>query len=85
MVAAHAPVLVGHVAPDREHVQDILVVVGEHGHDDVPVPVRLEKSQERMFGPVGVPEGEDSVVGEALRFVDLMVKTPVGAVHVHID
>ena len=85
MVAAHAPVLVGHVAPNREHVQDVLVVVGKHGHDDVPVLIRLEQRQERMLSPVGVPEGEDRVVGEAFRFVDLMVKTPVGAVHVHVD
>ena len=85
MVAAHAPVFVGHVAPDRQHVQDVLVVMGQHGLDHVTVTVRLEQCEERMLCPVGVPKGENSVVRESFSLVDLMVEPAIGSVHVHVD
>ena len=73
------------MAPYREHLEYVLVVVGQHRLHHVPVAVRLEKGQERMLGTVGVPKAEDGVVRESVRLVDLVVEAPVGTVHVHID
>ncbi len=56
VVAAHAPVLVGAMAPDRQEVKHILVVVSQHRLHHVPVALRFEQRQERMLGAVGVPK-----------------------------
>ena len=85
VVADHAPVFVGVVAPDGQHAVDALVGVGEHAFDEVGRLVRLGEVDPRMQGAIGVPEGKDGVVGEAVRCVDVLVQTAVPAVHVLVE
>ena len=61
------------MAPDRQHTVYALLVVGQHGGNHIFVTLGFEQGQEGMFGPVGVPEGENGVVGEAIGQVQLMV------------
>ena len=84
MVAAHAPILVAHVAPDREHAVGALLLVADHRHGHISGLPGLHQREKRVLGAVGVPEGEDRVVGEAVGLVDFPVETPVTAVHVHV-
>ena len=85
MVARHAPVLVGHVAPYRQHVVRALLVVRQHrGYHILRLP-GLEQRQEGVLCAVGVPEREDGVVGEALRLVEFVVEPAIEPVHILID
>ena len=84
MIAAHAPVLVAHVAPDGKHVVYALVAMGDHRPHHVGVALREEEIEERVLGTVGIPQREDRIVGKALGVVDVMVHTAVRAVDVHI-
>ena len=81
VVANHAPVLVGVVAPDGQHVLGALVEMRQHRPHHVGVAGGLHQVQQRVQGPVGVPERESGVVG-ALGAVDVLVEAPVLAIHV---
>ena len=85
MVAAHAPVLVAHVAPDRQHVMRALLLVAYHRDRHVTRLHGFHQRQERMFGAVGIPERKDGVIGESVGLVDFPVEAAVAPVHIHID
>ena len=84
VVAAHAPVFVAHVAPDREHAVGALLLMADHRHGHISGLLGLHQREQRMFGAVGVPQREDGIVREAIGLVDLPVETAVLAVHVHV-
>ena len=81
MVADHAPRLVAVERPDRQHVLDTAVVVAEHRVGDVGTHVLTDEIQQRVIGPVGVPQREGGVVGETFGPADALVvleETAVG-------
>ena len=38
-----------------------------------------------MFGPVGIPEGEDRIIRKTLCHMHIVVQSAVTAVHVHVQ
>ena len=85
MVANHAPVLVGIVAPDGQHVVDALVVVGQHGLDHVIVALGLDQVEEGVQGSICIPEGKDGVISETLRLVNILVQATIFAVYIFVE
>ena len=85
MVAAHAPAFVCHQVPDGQQVQGALLLDAYHALSHVSALPGLDEVEQRVLGAIGVPEGEDGVVGEAVGLVDLHVTTAVLAVDIHVD
>ncbi len=85
MVADHTPVFVGIMAPYGQHMMHALVVMGQHRFDHVVVPFRLNDVEQGMQRPVGVPERENSVVGEFVGSMDILVQPTVAAVHIFVN
>ena len=85
MVAAHAPAFVCHEEPDRQDVECALLLYAYHALCHVCSLTGLDEVEERMFGAVGVPKGEDGVVGEAVGLMYLHVVATILAIDVHID
>ena len=85
VIAGHAPVLVGHMAPDWQHVMGALLVVLKHGLYHVLCLLRLHQSQEGVLCAVGIPQRENGVVGKAFSLVKLVVQATVKAVNVHVN
>ena len=85
VVADHAPVFVGPVAPDRQGLVHALFAVRQHGEDGVAVVFGLKEVEPRMQSAVGVPERKDGEVGEAFGAVHVSVEAAVLAVYVLED
>ena len=81
-VAHHAVGLAAPQVPDRNLA--LLVVDADHRADHVVRLVRMDDIEQRHGGPVGIPEGEDGVVGE-ITLVDLAVRSAVFPVDVIED
>ena len=79
-LTGHAVGFVGHQVPDGQ--EALLLANLEHGLHHIVHPLRLDDAEKRHFGAVGVPEREGGVVVEVCLFVDLIVRTTVGAIHV---
>ena len=50
-----------------------LLLVRQHGARHVGIALGLEEGEQGMLGTIGVPEGEDGVMVEALSRVDIAV------------
>ena len=84
MIAAHAPVVIGHMAPHREQPVHALLLVAEHGVRHVGGLTRKHHHQQRMLGAICVPQGEYGVIVESLGAVYVLVKSAVAPVDIHI-
>ena len=84
MIAGHAPVFVGHMAPDRQHVVRALLIVLKHGGDHILRLTGLEQGEKRMFRPVRIPQREHGIVRKPFSMMQFMIKAPIEAVHVHV-
>ena len=85
VVADHAPVLIGLVAPDGQHAVHAFPGMCEHALDHVGSPLRLRQVHPRMQRAIRVPKRKDRVVGEAIRRVNVLVQPAVLAVHIFIQ
>ena len=85
MITAHAPVVIRHVAPDRKQSVYALLLMTNHRHSHVTGLVRLHQHQERMLGTIGIPQGENGIVGEAVCLVHVLVQSPILSIHIHIN
>ena len=59
--------------------------MGQHRQGHVARPLRVHEQQERVLGPIGVPEGENRIIIPSVCMVDRTVEAPIGAVHVVVD
>ena len=85
MIADHAPILVRHMAPDWQGVMNALLIVFQHRLGDVRIYLPVDDVEERMEGAIRVPYGEDRVIGETFRLMDIMVQAAILPVHVRIN
>ena len=90
VIADHRPGLLAVELPDRQDAVRALLLRGDQRVDHVVgVVSRLDKGQQRMLGPEGVPQREGRVEGKRpavqLALMHLVVGTPIAAIGVGID
>ena len=85
MIPDHAPVLVRHVAPDRQCMMHALCAMLQHALRNVGSDLPIDEVEQGMQRPIGVPHREDGVVGKSIGLVDVVIQSSVLAIHIHID
>ena len=86
VVADHTPVLISGVAPYRKDMVHTLLSMVNHRGNHIAGGFWLNNVQQRMFGTVGVPQGENRVIGVSFQvLVDIVVHPAILSVNILID
>ncbi len=55
MIAAHTPVIIRIMRPNRQHLKHTLIIVSHHGGDNICIAGWINEIQQRMKRSKGIP------------------------------